>query len=183
MLTYRDSSWAVRRWDWFNKPWQPLPLSYCQFWRTVLVYATIKWLLTPLNFLPTPLLWLLLIGGRTLWLLALPLRSLLPLVARPALAGGVRAAEPIVAFGKRHKEGLGNLYVAFVCLWLLGVAGYWLVMALLASLFWTLIGGVGLVVISFAAYGFIKSGALGLLWQAAIATHHGICPPVEIIRG
>lgn len=37
---YRDQEWAVRRWDKFNDGEQE-PRSFCQFWRTVLLWATL----------------------------------------------------------------------------------------------------------------------------------------------
>ena len=182
MLTYNDSSWAARRWDWFNKPSLVVPLSYCQFWRTVLVYATLKWILTPLRFLPKPLLRLLLAGGRVLWFLAWPLRLVIPLIARPSAAAAVRVCNPIVDFGEQHKETLTNLYVLFVFLYMGSVVIAAIVFVFLASWFWSLVGIGGLVVGSLALFGFIKTGAPGLLWQATVAAKHGICPPVMIVR-
>ncbi len=43
---YAESDWAVRRWDRFNDKLVK-PLSFCHFWRTVLLYATVQQLLAP----------------------------------------------------------------------------------------------------------------------------------------
>ncbi len=44
---YSESDWAVRRWDRFNKGRAVKPLSFCQFWRTVILYVTLQQLLWP----------------------------------------------------------------------------------------------------------------------------------------
>ena len=46
--TYHETEWAVRRWDRFNGERTVEPKSFCQFWRTVLLYATVQQLLAPL---------------------------------------------------------------------------------------------------------------------------------------
>ncbi|KKM97451.1 hypothetical protein LCGC14_1167750 [marine sediment metagenome] len=37
---YEDHNWMVRRWDKFNGGKQVGPKSFCQFWRTVLLWAS-----------------------------------------------------------------------------------------------------------------------------------------------
>ena len=48
---YSEQEWAVKRWDRFNGDTQVTPTSFCQFWRTILLWATLasiplvgKWL-------------------------------------------------------------------------------------------------------------------------------------------
>ena len=38
---YFEGTWAVRRWDRFNGGKQVVPRSFCQFWRTILLWATL----------------------------------------------------------------------------------------------------------------------------------------------
>lgn len=202
MRAYHESEWAVRRWDWFNGGRIVEPLSFCQFWRTVLFYVPVRWLLTPLLIMsraaagvPMPRivdqgmlsagngLWLLLrIIGQVLWFCAHPLRWVMPPVGRIALTGAVSAGEPVAAFGKRHKEGLETVGKVLIVLVLIVCYGVILVALLLESWFWTLVGISSLMTTLFAGYGVIKSGILGLFWQAAVAAHHGICPPMDIVR-
>lgn len=203
---YHESEWAVRRWDWFNGGRIVRPLSFCQFWRTALVWATIKWLLFPVQWfegvmprvpmpgflrhlilLPLKGCWLALrLSIRTLWLLIYPLRQGAKPVGHAALAGGVSAGKRIQAFGQRHKTGLQRLGLGFLIVFYGSLLTFWAVLAFLASWFWTLVigGGAigGVMVGSFALYGFFKSGALGLLWGATVVTHDAICPPATIFR-
>ena len=211
--TYRTSDWAVRRWDGFNDRLVE-PLSFCQFWRTVLLYVTISQLLGPVRAVvrlrrfapsinlpglrvPQPVSSasrLLLRGlGRGivlgLWLLTYPFRLLFPPAGRAALAGVVAVGEPIVAFGERHKDGLKPVLLALLIIALTAEVIFLLVIALLASWFWTLVAIGGVTGGTLAIYGFFKSGAAGrilaaldLLWRAAVAAKHGICPPVRIVR-
>ena len=205
MLTYHESSWAVRRWDWLNGGKVVMPQSFCQFWRTALLYASIRWLLLPLaalgelaqriplptlpRFMLAPFLllcqgcWLAVrLGARGLWRLTYPLRCAGKAVGGATLTGLVAVGEPVVGFGERHKEGLTVLGVSLVVLVAAAEVAFIAVLLLLESWFWSLVGLGGLVVSSLALYGLYKSGVLGLLWQAAVAAHHGICPPVEIVR-
>jgi len=212
MLTYRDSEWAVRRWDWFNGGRVVEPLSFCQFWRTVLVWATLKVLFLPLiwlsalvNAIPVPNLtlptpprqlvyaplkgcWLLMgLCLRILWFLAHPLRLAAKPIGRGALAGAVGAGERVGTFYGYHRAEMEAVGTALIILLVAVVFIFYLLLAFLASWFWTLIGiasGIGILTIGgFTIYGVAKSGVLGLLWQAGVATHHGICPPVRIVRG
>jgi hypothetical protein len=214
MKVYQESDWAVRRWDWFNEGLSVRPLSFCQFWRTVLLYTTIKQLLAPVRAvgrltrfvpsinLPGPKVpehvskraGSLLRGlgrglARGLWFLAYPLRLLMPPVGRAAVAGVVTVGEPIERFGQRNKDALGVLLVVFATLAVGSVITVYLVIAFLASLFWTSIVIASVIGGGFALFGFFRSGmpmlilgVLGLLWDAAVAAKHGICPPVEIER-
>lgn len=38
---YSENEWAVKRWDWFHRGEKKEPHSFCQFWRTVLLWATL----------------------------------------------------------------------------------------------------------------------------------------------
>lgn len=212
--TYHESDWATRRWDRFNEGRIVEPRSFCQFWRTVLLYATISQLLGPVRVivrlrrfvpsinLPGPKipeqvskragLLLRLFGrgiGHGLWLLAYPFRLFFPPAGRAVLARVVTVGEPIEAFGRRHEGVLGVFFKGFALVYVLSLAGFILVVALLASWLWTLIVIGSVTAGSMALYGFFKSGAVGVLWGAAgvlwgaaVAAKHGICPPVRIVR-
>ena len=217
--TYPESEWAVRRWDWFNGGRVVEPLSFCQFWRTVLVWAPIKWFLTPLRWMLPPLrrLWYwepsistprivqrvaqgtryivvvlakgcwfaLRLGARSLWRLTYPLRCAARPVGGAALAGAIKVGQPIEDSYQRHKIGIDRGLIAFFILLYGGFAVFLILMAFLASWFWTLVAAgaaAACAVVGFAGYGVAKSGAGALLWAAAVVVHHGICPPVRIMR-
>lgn len=152
MITYHASTWAVRRWDWFNGGKQVQPQSFCQFWRTVILYATVKWVLLVLTF-----------------------------PVRPVFHRAVALGERYDAWEKRHKpgtervaKGLGGFYgLAVVFVILAVLSGSWFMAGVLMGMaFATVLIG----------YVCIRTGILGLLWQVAVAVHHGICPPMEIER-
>ena len=203
--TYQGSEWAARRWDWFNDGRVIEPLSSCQFWRTVLVWASIRWALSPFVWLyslipdvaiPRPVLQLLALPARVcwfilrniargLWRLTYPLRCVAKPVGGAALAGAVKIRQPIADSYQRHKTGADRVIVAVAILFYGGLAAFFIIAAFLASWFWTLIAIGALaaaLVVGFACYGFSKSGALRLLWEVAVVVHHGICPPVRIVR-
>lgn len=48
---YEADDWAVKRWDWFNGGRRVTPKSFCQFWRCVFLWATMKQILGWLPFL------------------------------------------------------------------------------------------------------------------------------------
>lgn len=149
---YHEADWAAKRWDWFNQGRIVEPKSFCQFWRTVVLYATVKWLLVLATF---------------------PMR--------PMFHRAVAVGEGLDAFEKRHKKGMARFGVGVVAFYVTACALI-IFAALVSSWFWGLVSLGGAVVVAFAAYGYIKTGVLGLLWQAAVAAHHGICPPVKITR-
>lgn len=212
--TYQGSEWAARRWDWFNEGRLVEPLSFCQFWRTVVVWASIKWITAPLFWLddvvdtwlevhilskvpslripwrlallPLKGCWLILReGARGLWRLTYPLRCAARPVGGAALASAVNTGERIEAFIKRHEDGLEALGGGVVVLVVVCTVVLVSVVLLLASWFWTLvaIGAlIAAVMVGFACYGIAKSGALRLLGEAAVVVHHGICPPIRIVR-
>lgn len=217
--TYQESEWAVRRWDWFNGGKAIEPQSFCQFWRTVVLWATVKWFLTPFRWMHPPLrrLWywepsistprtvqrvahgtrhivLVLAKGcwfalrevaRGLWRLTYPLRCAARPVGGAALAGAVGAGERIEAAYQPHKIGIERVLMALLIATACFVAAFLVFIAFSESWFWTLIA-IGAIaacaVVGFAAYGFSKSGAGALLWEAMVVVHHGICPPVRIVR-
>ena len=220
---YHELDWAAKRWDWFNEGRTVEPRSFCQFWRTVLFYATAKWCLGPLLWLlaalptfptipfPSVLMpfvraagtggwaaiqaagrggWALLrASGRMVWLLLAPLRLLFKPALSPVLASAVNAGNRISDFGQQHKRGLRIISLGFAVTYLIFVALFIVLVLLLASWFWTLIGTGSLLLAGFSIYGFLKSGAPGLildalvlLSDAASAAKHGICPPIRIIR-
>lgn len=156
--TYHESEWAARRWDWFNEGRVVKPRSFCQFWRTVLIYATLKQFFTR------------------------PFRSLAKSVGGAALKGIVTAGEPIDSFGQRHIRVFKLLGWSLIGAYAIGAAALFLAPAYTASWFWTLLGVVAGVVVILALYGIVKCGVIKLVWEAAVAAKHGICPPVEIVR-
>lgn len=153
---YHESDWATRRWDWFNRGKLVEPKSFCQFWRTVLLYVTIKQLLTPAR-----------------------------LVGRPAVRGVIAVGESMDTFEQRHRTGLKVFALGLLAIYFGGVAILILALAFTASSFWTSVA-IGSVVgtgfFGFAIYGFVKIGAVRLVWEAAVAAKHGVCPPIKIVR-
>jgi hypothetical protein len=214
MRAYHESEWAVRRWDWFNGGRIVEPLSFCQFWRTVLFYVPIRCLLMPFLMVSRAAATITAPGlpmaglrgqasslsfkgckfaalsiGRVLWFLAYPLRWVLPPVGRTTLAGIVGIGEPVVAWRNRHQERLGDLGVSAAVICLIAATIFIVVVLLLQTSSWTLttwlcvLAGIGgSIVALFAGYGLYKSGLLPLIWQAAVAAKHGVCPPVDIVR-
>ncbi|KKL10542.1 hypothetical protein LCGC14_2554820, partial [marine sediment metagenome] len=159
--TYHESEWAVGRWDYFNEGRAVEPKSFCQFWRTVLVYATVKQVLSPFRRLgkatpkvPLPRIpfagraialsakgGVFLVQGvaRLLWRLTFPLRAALKPAGRLALNGVVTAGEQVGDFNERHREGMKLFGITLICTIVGGYLLFFLVLALLASWLWTLV--------------------------------------------
>lgn len=159
--TYQASEWAARRWDWFNRGKIVEPLSFCQFWRTVLIWATLRWLLRAFLYLPAR------VGGRI------------------ALVGVVNSVEGINGWvdgwATRHATACKRIGPAVLAVYLTGIA-FVILAAATGSGLWTLVGmGMGFM-IGLALYALVRIGAIGLMWQAAVVAKHGICPPVKIER-
>lgn len=156
--TYQASEWAAKRWDWFNRGKVIEPLSFCQFWRTVLIWATLRQLLIAFLFIPVR------IGGRA------------------ALAGVVSSGERFNRFGEHHDTLIRRIGIGFLALYLSGCATIIIMSIIGVNLLWALlVMGLGFA-IGLAFYTLLRIGALGLMWQAAVAAKHGICPPVKIER-
>ena len=217
---YHESEWAAQRWDWFNEGQIVEPKSFCQFWRTVLLYATVAYFFRPVERLlvsiptfprvPTPSVlgrvipamsrggWFMLrTGGRFLRLAVyplirfttLPFRLLARTAGSPTLVAAVKAGRKLDAFGQQHRKGFQIFAVGILVLYGSIMATFLILVTFFQSWFWTLIGIGSLVGVGFAVYGFIRSGATGLildgldlLSEAAIAAKHGVCPPVRILR-
>lgn len=155
--TYQASEWAAKRWDWFNRGKIVEPLSFCQFWRTVLIWATLRSLLTALLYMPAR------VGGGAL------------------LGGVVNSGEALDRWGKRHAT-LGRRIGSGLMVMYLTACAFVIFTAATGSGLWTLVGmGIGFAIVA-ALYGLFRIGAVGLLWQAAVVAKHGICPPVKIER-
>ena len=155
--TYQASEWAAQRWDWFNRGKIVEPLSFCQFWRTVLIWATLRQLLAIIIYIPAKA------GGRV------------------ALAAVVGSGEAMRRVRNRHEVVIKRVGTVAMVLYVTACALV-IFTAITGSGLWTMIGmGIGFAV-GTAIYGLFKIGALGLLWQAAVAAKHGICPPVKIER-
>ncbi|KKK89062.1 hypothetical protein LCGC14_2736860, partial [marine sediment metagenome] len=188
---YHELDWAAKRWDWFNGGRVVEPRSFCQFWRTVLFYATAKWFLGPLARLlsalpslpslpfPAALMpfiqavgtggwaalqatsrgaWVLFRGsGRMVWFFLSPLRLLFKPTLSPVLTSAVNAGNRISDFSQQHKRGLHIISLGFVVTYLVILALFIVLMLLLLSWFWTLIGAGGLLMAGFSIYGFFKS--------------------------
>ena len=127
--------------------------------------------------------------GHGLWLLAWPFRTLFPPVWRRLVAGVVTAGEPVDRYVQRHKAGLetaGSIAVLVACV---AVVGFMIVVLLISNWLVTL-AVLGVLVVIFLAdivgipqamwRGFVA--VMELLWGAAVAAKHGVCPPVTILR-
>jgi hypothetical protein len=190
---YHELDWAARRWDWFNKGRIVEPRSFCQFWRTALLYATLKQLFGPLtrplsaigSFLDVPMPipkpvrrfmpvvakagWFMLrTGGRIAWLLTYPLRSIVRQTASPVLTRAVRTGKRIDTFEKRHRKGVRIALVCFLAFYVAALASYFAVLLFLATGLWMFVGLGALVLGSFALYGFFKSGAPGVILDGLV---------------
>lgn len=210
--TYHESEWAVGRWDYFNEGRAVEPKSFCQFWRTVLVYATVKQVLSPFRRLgkatpkvPLPRIpfagraialsakgGVFLVQGvaRLLWRLTFPLRAALKPAGRLAFTGAVNAGEQVGDFNECHREGVKQFGFGLVLTLYGALVVFLLVICLFVSWLWTLVAIGGIVGGLFAFYGFFRSGTaalvlqvLGLFWGVAVAAKHGVCPPARIVRG
>ena len=127
--------------------------------------------------------------GHGLWLLVWPLRKFFPPVGKRFSDTVVAAGEPIERYVQRHKAGLetiGSWALLVVCV---AIVGFVIVVLLLESWIVTLAVVGALAVIFLAALIGIPQafwrffvGMLGLLWGAAVAAKHGVCPPVTILR-
>ncbi|KKM20980.1 hypothetical protein LCGC14_1640030 [marine sediment metagenome] len=250
--TYSETDWAVRRWDRFNDKLEK-PLSFCQFWRTVLLYATIQQLLAPWRMveraagrfkylapLGAGLAVALILGGggigmganlvgsvvagivlgtalgflmvfevseettrrmgeihlgfwrkigHVLWLLAWPLRTFFPPFGRLWVSGLVAMGEPIERYAQRHKAGLETISSWALLVVCVAIVGFVIIAFLLESWIVTLAVVGALAVLFLAALIGIPQAfwrffvaVMGLLWGAAVAAKHGICPPVTILR-
>ena len=126
--------------------------------------------------------------GHGLWLLVWPIRKFFPPVGRRFSNTIVAAGEPVAAYGQRHKAGLdtmdtiGSWALAVVCV---AIVGFVIVAFLLESWIVTLAVLGALVVFFLAALIGIPQAfwrffvaVMGLLWGAAVAAKHGVCPPV-----
>ncbi len=184
---YHESDWAARRWDWFNEGRLVAPKSFCQLWRTVLLYATVAYFVRPferllvsLPSIPIPAAlgkggWFALRAGgrgswfllraavRCVWLLTLPLRIIGRPRVSPTLAAAERAGNRIRTFGDKHEYGLTLAWRVFLIVEVGAIVTFIAIALLLESWFWTLVGVGGIVVTGFAAYGLLKSGAFGLM--------------------
>ncbi len=124
-----------------------------------------------------------------LWLLAWPLRMFSPPVGRRLLAGAVTVGEPVARYRQRHKEGLETIGTLLVVVALIAVIGFVIVVLLISNWIMTLaVAGVlvalllaGIIGIPQATWR-VFAAVMGLLWNAAVAAKHGVCPPVTIVR-
>lgn len=148
--TYSDGDWAVRRWDRFNGGSQRRPKSFCQFWRAVLIWATLasipligkmfqSHLYEPPP--PTPLDPRILavgravgggatLAGRGVWTLAWPLRAVLG-----AAWNGASSAVAWVDERDDVQRRAGYVFNGLVILVLLGATG---MMLALISMWFTM---------------------------------------------
>ena len=151
---YHESGWAVRRWDWFNDGKIVQPKSFCQFWRTVLLYSTVKWLFTPIRGRS---IW----RGRSLNWLIIPSNES---VSNVTIVSVKVFVIPLVL------GSLSLLYFQNAGIW--GVVGLWIFF------------GLCFVLIGFTKIGgwCVLWNILALLWDASVAAKHRICPFVKIIR-
>lgn len=213
-MEYHEAGWVARRWDWFNKGEIVKPKSFCQLWRTVLLYATVKQLIplfirrrytwlcawaeaernkTYYKESSTTPRWALRMGGfistiaRGLWTLAHPLRKTLGFAAKKTI-------DAIEWLGANVLQFVFTALVVMAVMAFVGGMLFALTLAFLNNWQGMVLGPGVLIGAGFALYGLSKSGVLSfiwgvvsgiasLIWGAAVAAKHGICPPVEILRG
>ena len=131
--------------------------------------------------------------GHGLWLLVWPFRTLFPPVGHRLVAGAVTVGEPVdkylQRYVQRHKAGLETLGTGALVSVIIAMVGFVIVAFLLESWIVTLaVLGVLVIVFLAALIGIPQAfwrffvGMLGLLWGAAVAAKHGVCPPVTITR-
>lgn len=126
--------------------------------------------------------------GHSLWLLAWPLRTFFPPVGRRLVAGVVTIGEPVEEYSKRHKEGLEAIGMWALVVACVAVVGFVVIVLLLSNWLMTVaVIGAMAVVFLLALLGILQAAwkgfaaVMGLLWGAAVAAKHGVCPPVTII--
>ena len=127
--------------------------------------------------------------GHVLWLLAWPFRFFFPPVGRRLVAGVVTVGEPIEAYVKGHKEGIesvGSWVLLVVCI---ALVGFVIIALLISNWLMTVMVLLAIAVVVFLvllgipqAFWRFFVAVMGLLWGAAVAAKHGVCPPVTIIR-
>ena len=127
--------------------------------------------------------------GHGLWLLAWPFRTLFPPLGRRFSDTIVTAGEPIERYAQRHKAGLETIGSWALLAAVFAGIGVVIVVLLLESWIVTL-AVIGTIAILFLAaiVGIPQAmwrvfvAVMGLLWGAAVAAKHGVCPPVTIVR-
>ena len=127
--------------------------------------------------------------GHGLWLLAWPFRLFFPPVGRRLVAGVATVGEPVVEYASDHKEGLEKVGTGALIVVCVAMIGFVIVAFLLESWIVTLaVLGVLVIVFLAALIGIPQAfwrffvAVMGLLWGAAVAAKHGVCPPVTITR-
>ncbi len=183
MRTYEESSWAVRRWDWFHHGTIIEPKSFCQFWRTVVVYATLA------QFLPflrektlTPQEWFESRNRprrnyghafRPLLILLAPVRFLASIIAAPFLLTAVWIDEHDQA-RERIIKVLRGLVAGIAISALIGIALFLSWFAATIVIPWLLGGNVALFFAEVLAAGMVGFGVfIGLILLVAYALEHG----------
>ena len=127
--------------------------------------------------------------GHGLWLFAWPFRIFFPPVGHRLVAGVVTVGEPVDRYVQQHKAGLETLGTGALVSVIIAMVGFVVVAFLLESWIVTLaVLGVLAIVFLAALIGIPQAmwrgfaAAMGLLWGAAVAAKHGVCPPVTILR-
>ncbi len=208
---YSDQDWAVRRWDSFNGGKQIEPKSFCQFWRTILLWATLA---------SIPLI------GRVLFLTHLiekppakkwsgdgvserRIAALRKIVDRPAafvwwllwpvrivLYGAWRATATVVAFvDERDTRWLETALFGALLLVAVVAFGFLLIVLGLAlagawrenwPVFLAIALGVPLLLASVfllaLRFGSSIMSFFQVVWGVAVASKHRVCPPMVIAR-
>ncbi len=127
--------------------------------------------------------------GHGLWLLAWPLRVFFPPVGRRLVAGVVTVGEPVVEYASDHKEGLEKVGTVALLVFFIAMIGFAIVVLLISNWLITVTVLLAIALTFLLALLGVPQAAwrgfaavMGLLWGAAVAAKHGVCPPVTITR-
>ena len=196
-LQYSSGSWMVRRWDWFNRRITG-PKSFCQFWRTVLLWATLASLpligkLFRTVEVPRSSPSLVYHVTRLIWTALWPVRKIVGAVG----SAGITVVEYIDARPKLQTVltkiiGIVMILVGAVgFIMYLGLGIYFLIQTWMNSwqLFLTIlgiaVGSIAAAIIAIAtsnAWGSMLLGLGKMLWDVALVSKRRICPPITIVR-
>lgn len=200
-VTYNQSSLFVRVWDWFNDGRVVTPLSFCQFWRTVLFYSPVKFLLTKLGSLfsalkivKTPSIntppVVNTVAKHTGSGIFSAIKTVLKSIWKPLrpviikFIGGLEFIYEHFEQSRLRGYGIAILGVLFI-LFIVVV----MVIDLVAITFvlkdywkWCLIGLGSFAGFASYIYLMLKTGMFGFVFNIILSAKHGICPPVTITR-
>ncbi len=208
---YPTGSWAVQRWDKFNGGKMVEPLSFCQFWRTVILWASLaavpilgKLFLAHLHVRPTSderavsqakfdrqldkIGRVLGPAARFVWALLLPVRWVFNTVVQGLI-------NVINFIDEADTKKLETLIVGLIIVISLGVVGFVVFMIGWGILLAWQANWVVAMIVSFGAPTLLVAvalltmrlagpvwGVVELGWDVAVTSKHRVCPPMTIDR-